>query len=1448
MSSKTGSDSRFPSFTAFDGLRAALLQHPAVHEAVVLNRRDAQGMDCTVAYVVPADVRSMQTLPADMRNRLPPEQLPGGYVFLPSLPIDADGRISVDQLQRYEVIDEDLMDRWKRALNDVDAVHQVEVIQVENSPAVGFMHRTELLPKPGAHFTSNAGTVAAGARPLAAAGDRHKDGYPVVPALAQGEALVESADDPQTLGEALRRAAERHGENGIVYVRPDGSKSAQSYPQLLEEAEQMLAGLSALGLRPGDKVILQLADGREFLTAFWACVLGGMVPAPFSIASNYAASNATVQRLFNAWQLLERPLILAGDGLVSGLRSALGLAGAQAGRVQPIGALPKAGAVPRHEARPDDLTLILFTSGSTGVPKGVMHSHRSLLCMARGTAQQNGFSDRDVTLNWMPLEHVGAISFLHTLPVALGCRQVHVPTEYILQDPLRWLDLMDQSGASISWGPNFAFNLVNERLQELPQRRWNLYSMRFLVSAGELIVSNTTRRFLDLLAPHGFTPTALRPAFGMSETCSGITWSQGYRKDANDADSPFVDLGPPIPSASLRIVGERDQLLNEGEIGRLQLKGASVTAGYYQNPEANGKAFTEDGWFDTGDLGFLRDGCLTLTGREKDEIVINGINYVAAEIEAVVDAVEGVEVSYSGACAVRRPGSDTDELAIFFCPSSDADLDLAETLRAVRRRMATDSGVSPTYVVPLAKAQVPKTAIGKIQRAELRRRFESGEFDAMLKRADLLTDTNTIPEWFHRKIWLAKEASARLNWSEVGPLLVFVDALGLGEALCAALRAAGRRCVVVEAGEDFLRLAHDRYRIDPKSREHYRRLIEALRDDDLPIERIVHLWTCDEASAPDTMRDLVEAQQRGVYSVLYLAQALAGAHDGSRRMMLHVISRGAQVTSGADACDCRHSTVIGLLKTIPEELNWLRCRHVDLEPDSIGTSVAHVLDELRSLPVEDEVAYRNRRRLAWRLARVDMRRGEPLTPRVKTGGIYLITGGLGGIGAYLAAALIRDYRARLILVGTTRLPDRAEWDAQLARGGKLADRIHQYREIESLGGEVVYECADVADEARLEEIVAAAETRWDERLAGVFHLAAGGDVASHWQEGERNQVASASVESFDLLFRSKVYGTWALHRIVRQRPDAIMVCFGSVLGIFGAARLGAYVAAHTFMRNFTLDQRYRRGMHSYDFSWTVWQGMGLSKADPPFAKDFYRALGYFLIPKELGLDSLLAGLARDLPDLIVGIDAGNVNIRKRLAEDVQPLRKLVAYFTARPGVAPGQIRFPPLLVHDRFGAPSDCPLTHLEAMPVNAAGRIDSDALRAMAEAGNAVSGQGAQPETEAEKQIATVWCDVLGRQPGARDSFFQLGGNSLSATQAISRINELFQTKLEVRDMFEHGTVRELAQLVAQRREQRATAPERDLTELMDVDALLSSVDEMSDEQVAELLQRMRRAQEIHP
>ncbi|MHC5735306.1 AMP-binding protein [Nostoc sp.] len=597
----------------------------------------------------------------------------------------------------------------------------------------------------------------------------------------------------------------------------------------------------------------------------------------------------------------------------------------------------------------------------------------------------------------MPLDHVGALVSLSIMAVDLGCQQVHIPTELIVQNPLKWLDLIENHQASITWAPNFAFSLICDRTLDISRKQWDLSSMKFIINAGEPIVTKIARNFLKLLNYHGLQTNAIHPAFGMSETSSGITYSNSFSLETSSDDTLFVELGSPIAGASLRIVDENEQIVTEGTIGSLQVKGASVTSGYYQNPQANQEVFTPDGWFNTGDLGFLHQGRLTITGRQKDVIIINGLNYYCHEIEAAVEEVKGVEVSYTAACAVKQPGINTDKLAIFFNTPLSENSNLVTLLREIRTSIVNKVGVNPDYLIPVDQEIIPKTAIGKIQRSQLSQRFNTGEFKPIIKRIDiLLGNVNTIPDWFYRQVRKPKSPiTVNSSLSLISSTLIFIDSFGLGTYLCQILSEHNQPYITVLPGEDFHQINHSSYTITPGKAKDYHLLLESLAADNIIIGQIIHLWTYDKYSGEVKSQDALEqAQSQGIYSLLFLVQALVKVHDFDHSVQLLFISSHIQFICSTDPIAYEKSTVLGLLKTIPQELPNFNCRHIDLPFAQVEKNGAYILQEMQVSSKEREVAYRNGQRFVPRLEKVDLISEPKSSVTFKQGGTYLITGGL----------------------------------------------------------------------------------------------------------------------------------------------------------------------------------------------------------------------------------------------------------------------------------------------------------------------------------------------------------------------------------------------------------------------------------------------------------------------
>jgi acyl-CoA synthetase (AMP-forming)/AMP-acid ligase II len=583
------------------------------------------------------------------------------------------------------------------------------------------------------------------------------------PAYASGGPITIPADAPATLTEALlRRATET--DRGVIYIQKDGQEDFQSYAELLSEARCILTGLRKLGLQPRDRVILQIDSLRNHFTTFWACVLGGFTPVTVAVAPSYKEKNGVVSKLWNTWKLLRSPLVITSAHLepaIQGLTSFLEMPDLRTTAVEPLKEHPPAADI--FPAKPEDLVFFQLTSGSTGVPKCIQETHRGIIYHIHGSQQFNCYKRENISLNWLPVDHVVPILTSHLKDVYLGIQQIHVKSEIILSNPLRWLDLMHQHRVTHTWCPNFGFKLVSDRLAQIPPgtRSWELGCIEFMMNAGEQVTLPVVSDFLTRTAPFGIRPGAMQPAFGMAEVCTCMTYQNNFsladgvhrfKKSslgsilqiaaANDpAAVTFVDLGPPVPGVEIRITDKENKVVPEGVIGRFQIRGAVVTPGYLYNDAANQEAFVGSGWFNSGDLGFILNGRLTLTGREKEMIIVRGANFYCYEIEDVVNSIEGVEPTFVSSSAVPDASTGTEGLAIMFVPKPEHGFDpdgsptgwLVALAREIKTRVAASLGINPAFVIPLERNAFLKTTSGKIQRSQMKKNFEAGEYDRILE-------------------------------------------------------------------------------------------------------------------------------------------------------------------------------------------------------------------------------------------------------------------------------------------------------------------------------------------------------------------------------------------------------------------------------------------------------------------------------------------------------------------------------------------------------------------------------------------------------------------------------------------------------------------------------------------------------------------------------------------
>jgi acyl-CoA synthetase (AMP-forming)/AMP-acid ligase II/thioesterase domain-containing protein/NAD(P)-dependent dehydrogenase (short-subunit alcohol dehydrogenase family)/acyl carrier protein len=1364
----------------------ALQQEPAVVDCTVLVRESETATRLLVAYVVSDGIWSSERLRAHLESMLPGWMVPDFFVRVSRIPLLPTGELDQKSLEAVELIDETVAKSWEEHLLAEPEVQHAGVVIREEREEMGRLRLEDLLKSSG----MSAATVTVPRRSSAASTALLDRKHASNPATTAALSIAEGGPLPETsfrvLPELLEQASRRAPAADITYLQTDGSEISCSYAQLLNEAQCILGGLRKRGLQPGSPVIFQLSHNNDFVAALWGCVLGGYIPVPVSIAPTYKNANAVTAKLVHASEMLDRALVISAEPLARLVADSARLHGAEPLPVVTIQELRQSAPdCNLHHADPDDVVLMLLTSGSTGKPKAVQLSHRNLISMSAAVAQMNNFSGKDVSLNWMPLDHVGGIVMFHVRDVLLGCRQLHAYTNTVLQNPLRWLDWIDQYRVSITWAPNFAFGLINDQAGEIARRHWDLSSLRFILNGGEAVVAKTARTFLKLLEPFGLPGSAMHPSWGMSETSSGVVFSKRFRLETTNDEAQFVEVGTPVAGTAVRVVDAQNQVVGESETGRLQIKGATVTSGYYLRPDLNREAFQDGGWFETGDLAYMRGGQLTIAGRLKDVIIVNGVNYHCHEIESVVEDVEGVEVSYTAAFSTRRAGSNTDEVVILF--NAENPQAVAGVIQNIRAKVAQKIGVQPDYVIPVAKEVIPKTAIGKIQRSELKQQFEAGEFDSIVRQFEHKSEiTATLPDWFYRPAWCRREIGASGPLS-LGTWVVFRDAGGLGDALSENLSMQGRNCVSVEPGSEFLKLGPGRYTIDPNCPEQYRSLLETLRREQVQVSEIVHLWTHREYEGEITDREtLRDRLGSGVYSLLFLAKALTDEIRTPAR--LTVVSSYTQNMNGRASIAPERAAILGLLKTMGKELPSLTCRHIDLPMAGHNGDLAElILSEARASQGEAEVAYTGNQRLVSRLEQVQFTPAGKAEPPLRAGDGYLVAGGLGGLGAAVARYLLRETSARLLLVGRSPLPDRIAWDEIKRHDTPLAERIRTYEELEQLG-EVMYEAVDICDEEGLRRAVSKAESCWSSSLAGVIHCA--GVLRDCLLRDETKEGLA------DVLL-PKLYGASVLHRIAKERAGSLFVSFSSVNAFFGGTGMGAYAAANSALEAFAGFQRAScEHLRSHCVSWSMWSETGMSRGYA--GKQVSRTQGFASITPQQGIDSLLLALHYRLQHVLIGLDAGSLAIQRYLTAGSPQARQLYGYFEAPDSNL--RDRLYPLQVHDRLGKATVCRLQRLERLPLTESGEVDRQQLRA---AGSLMSDQDRRhvaPRNQDEREIAAIWGEVLGvRDVGINDDFFASGGSSMSAVQLMARIRKHFDRDLPLSILFEGPSVAHLASAMRQ-------------------------------------------------
>jgi acyl transferase domain-containing protein/acyl carrier protein len=644
-----------------------------------------------------------------------------------------------------------------------------------------------------------------------------------------------------------------------------------------------------------------------------------------------------------------------------------------------------------------------------------------------------------------------------------------------------------------------------------------------------------------------------------------------------------------------------------------------------------------------------------------------------------------------------------------------------------------------------------------------------------------------IADWFYIPSWKRsmppQTLKSGLGANTPGCWLVFVDECGLGEKMVQQLALAGQDVTTVRAGEQFNRESDRLYTLNPQQQDDYNTLFQEIRAQGKTPTMIVHLWSVtSNTHGKFEIENFNQSESLGFYSLLFLAQAL-GENNQTDSLEIAIVSNNMQQVTGSEALCPEKALVLGPCKVIPLEYPNITCRSIDVvipakESWQAKQLIDQLLAELTTQTSDQVIAYRGHHR--WVQDFEPVRLDETLTekPRLRNGGVYLITGGLGGVGLALAEYLAQTVQAKLILLGRSTFPNRNEWEQWLSTHepqDSISLKIQKLQDIEALGAEVMVVSADVANFAEMSDAIAQANNQFGQ-IHGVIHAAAvpGGGM-----------IQLKTLEATASALAPKVRGTRVLETLFQDTKLDLFVLCSSLSSFMGTSGMMDYTAENAFLDTFAHYSAAKHNRFTCSINWDRWNGLGMAIAVEARHQELTGEALTVRMTTEEGIEAFKRILSSStVPQVIVSTqDILQRGIARKESVQSLDLDEALAQLS--------QSR-------------SSHPRPNL----------------------GNAY----VAPSNEVQQTLADIWQQLLGiEQVGIHDNFFELGGDSLFATQLVSQLCRAFQVELSYKSFFNEPTVADLAEVIVKK-----------IAEQTDEDALakaLTDIEQLSEDEVQTVL-----------
>ncbi len=551
----------------------------------------------------------------------------------------------------------------------------------------------------------------------------------------------DALENQYDLAELLQKSL-KNSDNRIAFIEREGLKSIQ-YKDFYSDIEGLAGSLQRENIKPKQVVILCCDDEESLIKGFWASQLVGAISVPLTAPMSFSQDDDALKKLLSVYEQCPGAILLTDLDKTDAKRLRLNQKSIELDQIIFFEELSTASKLKRTKSQPDDIAMLMFSSGSTGDPKGVCLTHKNLLTNLWQISERSELTEEDSSLSWLPLTHDMGLVLFHMCHTLVGLNQFKMTPLTFVRDPNGFLEWVSQEKISLIGMPNFGFDTILRDVAQPNSNQLNLGCIRAIYNGAEPIDPKLIRRFYNHFSTVGLKPSVISPGYGIAECCVVATqhphrelaklnalpsiWLQDTNtvpvgepvtlaQPGDTHATELVSLGPVMDGMALRIVDDAGNELDPLCIGHIQFSGDNVTQGYWGKDTSL--------WCQTGDLGFVWNNHVFISGRAKDVLFINGKNYFSNDLESRLCHRLGWQTNQLAVVGYREAGADKEQVALFYRKDRHTSDFAPHQLRS-----ELESLLSYPVETVVGLSALPKTTSGKIRRFQLRQGLIDGSYD-----------------------------------------------------------------------------------------------------------------------------------------------------------------------------------------------------------------------------------------------------------------------------------------------------------------------------------------------------------------------------------------------------------------------------------------------------------------------------------------------------------------------------------------------------------------------------------------------------------------------------------------------------------------------------------------------------------------------------------------------